>query len=68
MTEASLSDLTDTGKSLTAAPPAGWADYVALLKPRVMSLVVFTGLTGLVCADQPMNPIMAAVRRAQHGL
>ena len=34
-------------------------DYVALLKPRVMSLVVFTALTGLVCAGAPMNPLLA---------
>jgi heme o synthase len=40
---------------------ATWRDYVALLKPRVMSLVVFTALTGLVCARAPMNPILAAV-------
>ena len=47
-----------------AAPRAGpraWQDYVALLKPRVMSLVVFTGLTGLVCARTPMNPMLAGV-------
>ena len=56
MTEASLSDL-----SPVHAQPALWSDYVALLKPRVMSLVVFTGLTGLVCADTPMNPVMAAI-------
>ena len=36
-------------------------DYFALLKPRVMTLVVFTGLAGLVAADTPMNPILAAV-------
>ena len=42
-----------------AAAPAQWADYLALMKPRVMSLVVFTGLTGLVCADAPMNPMLA---------
>src|SRR5580658_11081210 len=41
--------------------PARWQDYVALLKPRVMSLVVFTGLTGLVCAKTPMNPLLAGV-------
>jgi heme o synthase len=29
---------------------AGFADYFALLKPRVMSLVVFTALVGYVCA------------------
>ena len=31
-----------------------------LLKPRVMSLVVFTALTGLVCAGAPLNPVLAA--------
>jgi protoheme IX farnesyltransferase len=60
MTEASLSDLAQAD-GMARIAPAGWADYVALLKPRVMSLVVFTGLTGLVCADAPMNPIMAAI-------
>ncbi|HWA59949.1 MAG TPA: heme o synthase [Caulobacteraceae bacterium] len=41
--------------------PARWQDYVLLLKPRVMSLVVFTALTGLVCARTPINPVMAAI-------
>src|SRR5258706_501522 len=41
--------------------PARWQDYVQLLKPRVMSLVVFTGLTGLVCAGQPVHPVLGAV-------
>jgi len=41
--------------------PARWQDFVQLLKPRVMSLVVFTALTGLVCAPQPLNPILGAV-------
>jgi protoheme IX farnesyltransferase len=45
----------------SAAAPARWQDYVQLLKPRVMSLVVFTALTGLVCAGKPINPIIAAV-------
>ena len=40
---------------------ARWQDYVQLLKPRVMSLVVFTGLTGLVAADKPVNPFLAIV-------
>jgi protoheme IX farnesyltransferase len=40
---------------------AVWSDYLALLKPRVMSLVVFTALTGLVCADTPMHPALAAI-------
>ncbi|MFC3068542.1 heme o synthase [Phenylobacterium soli] len=41
--------------------PSRWQDYVQLLKPRVMSLVVFTALTGLVCADRPVHPVLAAV-------
>ena len=36
------------------------ADYVALLKPRVMSLVVFTGLVGMVVAPGSVNPVIAA--------
>ena len=46
---------------LTSASPATWRDYVALLKPRVMSLVVFTAMTGLVCAGAPMHPLSAAI-------
>ena len=34
-------------------------DYVALLKPRVMSLVVFTALVGIVIAPGHMHPVMA---------
>jgi protoheme IX farnesyltransferase len=44
-----------------AAIPALWSDYLQLLKPRVMSLVVFTALTGFVCAGAPANPLLAAV-------
>jgi protoheme IX farnesyltransferase len=35
------------------------ADYVALMKPRVMSLVVFTALVGLVAAPGSMHPVLA---------
>ena len=34
----------------TAALPADWRDFLALTKPRVMYLVVFTGLCGLLIA------------------
>jgi protoheme IX farnesyltransferase len=34
-------------------------DYFALLKPRVMSLVVFTGLVGLVVAPGTLHPVLA---------
>jgi protoheme IX farnesyltransferase len=37
------------------------ADYVALLKPRVMSLVVFSGFAGLMLAPGSIHPILGAV-------
>ena len=45
-----------------AAPASGTAsigDYIALLKPRVMSLVVFTGWAGLYLAPGHLNPVLA---------
>jgi len=36
-------------------------DYAALLKPRVMSLVVFTGFVGLHLAPGHLHPVLAAV-------
>ena len=41
------------------APEAEFRDYVALLKPRVMSLVVFTAFVGLWVAPVPMHPFIA---------
>jgi heme o synthase len=38
---------------------AGFGDYFALLKPRVMSLVVFTALVGLLVAPVPVHPMIA---------
>jgi protoheme IX farnesyltransferase len=38
---------------------AGVGDYIELMKPRVMSLVVFTALVGLVLAPVHMHPVMA---------
>lgn len=35
-------------------------DWIALLKPRVMSLVVFTGLVGLLVAPGQPHPVLAA--------
>jgi len=50
-------------QSTTVAPFSGAAvgDYVQILKPRVMSLVVFTGLVGLVVAPGHLHPVLAAV-------
>lgn len=46
---------------LTVGGDARLSDYIALLKPRVMTLVVFTGLVGLVAAPVAMHPLLAAV-------
>src|ERR671932_2101851 len=35
-------------------------DWIALLKPRVMSLVVFAGLVGLLLAPGRLHPVLAA--------
>src|SRR5262249_21213570 len=47
--------------TLARAEPsiAGVGDYIELMKPRVMSLVVFTALVGLVLAPAPMHPVLA---------
>lgn len=39
---------------------AGPSDYLALLKPRVMSLVVFTALAAMIVAPGGMHPVVAA--------
>jgi protoheme IX farnesyltransferase len=43
------------------APEADVSDFIALLKPRVMSLVVFTGFAGLYLAPGHIHPLLAAV-------
>ena len=40
---------------------AGPRDYFALLKPRVMSLVIFTALVGMVAAPGGIHPALAAI-------
>jgi protoheme IX farnesyltransferase len=52
--------------SLETAPPAsaacdddaGFGDFFALLKPRVMTLVVFTALVGLLAAPVAVHPVV----------
>ncbi len=38
---------------------ASVSDYIALLKPRVMSLVIFTALVGLAVAPGSLHPVTA---------
>lgn len=49
--------LNHEGAGLSLAEPA---DFYALMKPRVMTLVVFTAWAGLVCAPGAMNLFLAA--------
>jgi protoheme IX farnesyltransferase len=44
-----------------ALPAADWRDYWALLKPRVMTLVVFTAACGLFAAPVALPPFLAFV-------
>jgi protoheme IX farnesyltransferase len=44
---------------LAALPETDIRDWIALLKPRVMSLVVFTGLIGVLVAPGRINPVLA---------
>lgn len=58
-----MSDITyssDEG-SLAASRQASAGDYFALLKPRVMSLVLFTGLIGVIVAPGTIHPAMAVI-------
>ncbi len=44
--------------SATVTLPADWRDFLALTKPRVMTLVVFTGLCGMLAAPVPIHPVL----------
>ena len=50
----SETNLPDTNRISLAGP----ADFIALLKPRVMSLVIFTALTGMAIAPQNLHPLL----------
>ncbi|AIT79986.1 heme o synthase [Novosphingobium pentaromativorans] len=48
-----------TSPSSVQQLPADWRDLFALTKPRVMSLVIFTGLCGLLAAPERIHPVLA---------
>src|SRR5947209_16837811 len=56
-----LSQGNDLTRPLAPAEPslAAVGDYFALMKPRVMSLVVFTALVGLLVAPGHPHPVIA---------
>src|SRR4051794_38992860 len=48
----------DKRAAAAGASVASVGDYITLLKPRVMSLVMFTALTGLVMAPGHIHPVI----------
>jgi protoheme IX farnesyltransferase len=52
---------TETVGAEAQAAGARVADFIELLKPRVMSLVVFSGFAGLMVAPGDLHPVLAAV-------
>jgi protoheme IX farnesyltransferase len=59
--------VSDTAYRITASaaddalPSGDVGDYIALMKPRVMSLVVFTGLAGMLVAPGHLHWLLASV-------
>ncbi|MBO9713005.1 heme o synthase [Sphingomonas sp.] len=49
---------TTSPPAAAAALPADWRDFLALTKPRVMTLVVFTGLCGMLAAPGHIHPVL----------
>lgn len=56
-----VSDQATTGEVFVAESNGEVGDYIDLLKPRVMSLVVFTALVGLVMAPGELHPVLAVI-------
>jgi len=53
-----MTDMTTNATVIAAEGEARFGDYLLLLKPRVMSLVVFTALVGLLVAPVPIDPMI----------
>ncbi len=58
MAEIQTAEYSDA-QPLGESQEADASDFIALLKPRVMSLVIFTGAIGLLMAPGSMNPVLA---------
>jgi len=61
-----MAELASQASALRPAQAVGGSigDFVALMKPRVMSLVLFTALTGMVLAPGQMHPALAIIALA----
>jgi protoheme IX farnesyltransferase len=62
MAEHLMTDITavgqNSGSAGVAVSKASVGDYIALMKPRVMSLVVFTALVGLMVTPGHLHPVL----------
>jgi len=50
--------MTTPEQTAATRQPTDWRDFFALTKPRVMTLVIFTGLCGLLAAPGHINPVI----------
>ncbi|MEE4289953.1 MAG: heme o synthase [Erythrobacter sp.] len=53
-----MSLLTPQPQTSAAAMPAEWRDFFTLTKPRVMTLVIFTAICGLLAAPGSIHPVL----------
>jgi protoheme IX farnesyltransferase len=51
--------VSDVTSPVSAAVEADYRDWIMLLKPRVLTLVVFTGAIGLIVAPGHLHPVLA---------
>jgi heme o synthase len=58
VSESDLGQQSDYGLAASGASPS---DFVALLKPRVMSLSIFTAFAGMLMAPHPVHPVLGAI-------
>lgn len=53
--------MSETAAKTQSSALAGPQDYFALLKPRVMSLVIFTAFVGMIAAPGTLHPLLGAI-------
>jgi protoheme IX farnesyltransferase len=51
--------MASTASTTAAQMPAEWRDFFALTKPRVMTLVIFTAICGMLAAPGTIHPVIA---------
>ena len=61
MTNPASAALSDQAENARPVSQAELGDYFALLKPRVMSLAVFTALAGMISAPGHLHPVIAII-------